>query len=259
MPIPNAGSEKKLGRGLLLSIGVRRVFASDVALLDAGDPTSDRGMLVWRRDELGLLGRSRLRLDDPDRWRWSCGEDRPDLTPALGGMRGEPGEPLDEESERVKEPFRLAAGMKVDVDLADPRWRDGELGAGSETTLGLSAAVRPAASSAAFAFLFSASSWLIAELAFLGALGLAVTGTTPFDSCGLAFSSCFLATPSISLIIAAACCCQTAWKLQYAARARSRTATFTSTRAFLIAVSIRSSRPFVESIVCRDRMPFESR
>ena len=70
---------------------------------------------------------------------------------------------------------------------------------------GLSAANCPEASSAAFAFRFSASSWLIAELAFLGnALGAGGNAAGLIECPGLAFSSCFLAWPSISFMITAA-------------------------------------------------------
>ena len=81
----------------------------------------------------------------------------------------------------------------------------------------------------------------------------------PFASWGLAFSSCFRATSSIAPRMAAAFCCQTAWKLQNAARPKSRTAGLTSTRAFLIANSIASSSPEVVSMACRDRIPWTSR
>jgi hypothetical protein len=45
----------------------------------------------------------------------------------------------------------------------------------------------------------------MADPAFFGAEGRAVAGmTTSFESCGFAFSSCFLATPSSSFMIVAA-------------------------------------------------------
>ena len=135
---------------------------------------------------------------------------------------------------------------------------DGESGAGDDTVRGLSCPTRPAASSAAFAFLFSASIWLIAELAFFGAGSLdgAVIETV---SRGLALSNCFLAKPSRSSMIAEPRVVQTEWKPQKAARARSRTAGLTSPSAFRIADSSESIKPGVVSIAWRDRTPWYSR
>jgi hypothetical protein len=147
-------------------------------------------------------------------------------------------------------------------DLGRPCWTEGEFGIGPETILGDSCATLLAAISAALAFLFSANSALIVELTFLAGAGPGLVGTgatTPLLSCELAFSSCFLAAPSRLPRIVLPLAGQMPWKLQKAARARSRTEGFTSASPFLSDDSSWSSRPGVVSMQCLDLVPWISR
>lgn len=146
---------------------MRSACWTDLTLLADGDCLPSCAVLLRRKedvrdggveaDEGGLVDGVRARLEDRERCNKSFCVDKADFRAVVDVDREDVGETCCDEADRLEGVTFRFAEVDADVDRGIPDGNEKGLGGGEDTVWGLSRMVPPAASSAAFAFRFSAS------------------------------------------------------------------------------------------------------